>query len=200
MCVQHELLSPHAVVFLCNPLCKQSCAANLVVLTQVLVRSTVCECVFLLSPVLLPPSGGVLTCNLTATNTGNVRLTNIAVHGDAVSCAVASPDLLWPGANLTCTLSRTLTQDDFELGSVDLLYPLNASALGTVSSLQAPLPAASFNVRVPQLPALEVVTGINPSFATWPGASVVEHWLFMLLYQQQGCGQEAKQLHCKQLC
>lgn len=110
-----------------------------------------------------------MTCNLTCLNTGNVRLTNISVGGDAVTCGLNSPSLLSPGANISCVLRRLTVQDDFEAGSLDLLYPLNASALGTVSQLQAPLPAALINVRVPQLPALEVVTTIDPTFVTWPG-------------------------------
>lgn len=114
-------------------------------------------------------AGNVVTCSVALINTGNVRLTNITVGGDAVNCSVSSPALLSPGVNVTCTLRRVLTQDDFELGMVQLTFPLNATALGTVSALQAPLPLAAYTVQLPQLPKLELLTSVSPNFVTWPG-------------------------------
>lgn len=112
----------------------------------------------------------MLTCNLTLSNTGNVRLSNITAGGDAVSCGMAHPALLWPGSRFVCTLSRFIIQDDFEVGYVDLVYPIGAAALGQVPALIAPMPLQGVNVRLPQRPFLGLVTAIDPNFVTWPGA------------------------------
>lgn len=115
-------------------------------------------------------AGNTITCNLTLTNAGNVRLNYILISGDALACSMASPTLLWPGANMVCTLSRFLLQDAFELGYVDLNFPVSATALGQVPALVAPLPGEVQRVALPQNPVLELVTSISPNFVMWPGA------------------------------
>lgn len=118
-------------------------------------------------------AGNILNCNLTLANTGNMRLTNITAGGHAITCALRHPTLLSPGASFVCTLSRFIIQDDFELGNVDLAFPIGASALGQVSALIDPQPSVVYNVKLPQRPALELVTSLSASFVTWPGDLVV---------------------------
>jgi hypothetical protein len=114
-------------------------------------------------------AGNILTCNLTLANTGNVRLSNITAGGHALSCGMQHPALLWPGTSFVCMLSRFIIQDDFELGNVDLNFPVSAAALGQISTLINPQPAVVYNVRLPQRPALNLITSIEPNFVTWPG-------------------------------
>jgi hypothetical protein len=114
-------------------------------------------------------AGNILNCNLTLANTGNVRLSNITAGGHAITCAMRHPTLLSPGASFFCTLSRFILQDDFELGNVDLSFPIGASALGLVSTLIDPQPSAVYNVKLPQRPVLELVTSLSTGFVTWPG-------------------------------
>lgn len=139
-----------------------ACRRKVVALASAGLRRSVCAC-----------TGGVVTCQITLSNAGNTRQTNITAGGDTVGCNMDSPDLLSPGANKTCLLQRTTVQDDFELGSLTLLLPLNATALGTVSVLQAPLPMSTHTVQLPQRPQLEVVTSIAPEYVWWPGAAML---------------------------
>lgn len=125
-----------------------------------------CYCVILPA---VSAAGNVLTCNLTLANTGNVRLSNITAGGHALGCGMQHPALLWPGTSFVCTLSRFIIQDDFELGNVDLNFPVAASALGLISTLINPQPAVVHNVKLPQRPTLDLITSIEPNFVTWPG-------------------------------
>jgi uncharacterized repeat protein (TIGR01451 family) len=66
--------------------------------------------------------GDVLTYTLVATNTGNVTLTNVTITDPklgTLSCDIAAPVTLAPGAELTCTGSYTITQADLDAGKVD---------------------------------------------------------------------------------
>lgn len=119
------------------------------------------------------PAGNILYCNLTLANTGNVRLTDITAGGHAITCALRYPTLLSPGASFVCTLSRFILQDDFELGNVDLAFPIGALALGQVSALIDPQPSVVYNVKLPQRPVLELVTSLSTGFVTWPGDLVL---------------------------
>lgn len=116
-------------------------------------------------------AGNILTCNLSLANTGNVRLTNITAGGHAINCGIRQPTLLWPGTAFFCTLSRFIIQDDFELGNVDLNFPIGAQALGLVNALDqfVAQPFVVYNVKLPVQPSLELVTSMDPNFVTWPG-------------------------------
>jgi hypothetical protein len=72
---------------------------------------------------------GSAVCPVTITNTGNMRVVNISVVGQPNNCNV---DLLWPNEVFNCTMTRVLTQDDFEAG----LTTLEATSL--VSFAQGP--------------------------------------------------------------
>lgn len=60
---------------------------------------------------------GSAVCPVTITNTGNMRVVNISVSGQPNDCTV---DLLWPSEVFNCTMTRVLTQDDFEAGLTTL--------------------------------------------------------------------------------
>ena len=74
--------------------------------------------------------GGTIAYSITATNTGNVTLTNVSItDASAVvqSCTPASPATLVPGASVSCTAGHVVTQANLDAGHYDNL----ASASGT---------------------------------------------------------------------
>ncbi len=73
--------------------------------------------------------GDTITYELTATNTGNVTLTAVAISDpDAVlgTCAPAQPASLAPGESLICAASYAVTQDDLFAGSFTNLASVSA--------------------------------------------------------------------------
>lgn len=60
---------------------------------------------------------GSAVCPVTITNTGNMRVVNITVNGQPNDCNVS---LLWPNDVFNCTMTRVLTQEDFEAGLTTL--------------------------------------------------------------------------------
>jgi hypothetical protein len=51
-------------------------------------------------------------CGLTLANTGNVGLTSLTVAGQSAGCPVVA--VLEPGASTNCSMSRAVTQGDFD--------------------------------------------------------------------------------------
>jgi uncharacterized repeat protein (TIGR01451 family) len=75
-------------------------------------------------------AGDVITYTITVTNTGNVTLSNVSVSDPGttgLACIPAAPFSLAPGASVTCTATRTLTQANIDAGS----YSNVATATGT---------------------------------------------------------------------
>ena len=81
-------------------------------------------------------AGQTLNYTFTATNTGNVTLTNVVIAEtsftgsgsmSALTCVPPQPATLAPGAVLTCTAAYVVTQADVDAGSVDN----TATATGT---------------------------------------------------------------------
>jgi hypothetical protein len=76
---------------------------------------------------------GSAVCPVTITNTGNMRVVNISVNGQPNNCNV---DLLWPNEVFNCTMTRVLTQEDFEAGLNTLqATSVDSFALGPKSAL-----------------------------------------------------------------
>lgn len=76
--------------------------------------------------------GRVLSFTVTATNTGNVTLTNVVVtdtNATISSCSPSAPATLAPGAAMTCTATHATTQADLDSGSVQNV----ASTSGTTA-------------------------------------------------------------------
>jgi|GEM_PF-545931 len=111
--------------------------------------------------------GDVLTYDYLVTNTGNVRVGDIAVSDDkiaTVSCDVASQGnndaFLDPTEAVTCTASYTVTQTDLDAGEVTN----NASVTGTPSGGTLVPGTDSETVNADQNPSLSTVknaTSVN---------------------------------------
>ncbi|MCP5027677.1 MAG: DUF11 domain-containing protein, partial [Actinomycetia bacterium] len=102
--------------------------------------------------------GDTLTFGLTATNTGNVTLTNVRVTDplsglSVLTCTPAQGDDLAPGAAMVCSASYTVVQADVDAGT--LLN--NASAVGTDPGNIDVTSATSLEVTIEQAPSLSVV-------------------------------------------
>lgn len=108
-------------------------------------------------------------CNITARNTGNVRLDNIAVTGDAVSCSIA---LLAPNEELRCIISKAVTQDHFEAAAVTMSLPAAATPRGTKNTTDLPSPT-THTVPLLQRPQLQINSSTSASFVTWPNDIVL---------------------------
>ena len=64
--------------------------------------------------------GDILNFTIVATNTGNVTLDSVTVTDEQVSdlsCTPANGSSLAPGAEMTCTATHTVTQEDIDAGS-----------------------------------------------------------------------------------
>ena len=100
--------------------------------------------------------GQVLNFTLTATNTGNVTLTNVTItDANAVlgTCAPAAPVSLLPGEALVCAATHAVTQADIDRGSFD-----NVGAVTGVTPTSATISDGSNVVTVPatQTPAVAI--------------------------------------------
>lgn len=81
----------------------------------------------------LAAAGAAMVCNVVVSNTGNVRLTSIAVSSG--SCSLTAP--LLPGDNTTCSVMQQAVQEDFERGGMTVAVTASATSMGT-----NPTPAA----------------------------------------------------------
>lgn len=75
-------------------------------------------------PAPLPFTAGNASCVVALHNSGNMRLENITVVGDTNDCNVP---LLQPRISFNCTMTRVLSQEDFDAGQV-VLKATGASA------------------------------------------------------------------------
>jgi hypothetical protein len=93
----------------------------------------------------------VLECVVSLNNTGNVRLANISLGGDAVNCM--HQDLLSPNTSFTCIVHKQMTADNLaNNGTVQLSFPLtNVTPRGS-SSLLDTLPASTLDVGLSAVP------------------------------------------------
>lgn len=93
---------------------------------------------------------------VTVTNTGNVRLQDIAVKPSSgtASCTTAATGPIAVGARVYCSFVALTSQDDFEAASISTSLTITAAAAGTNSSLLQSTQVA--RVALMQLPALTV--------------------------------------------
>lgn len=104
--------------------------------------------------------GQVLNFTLTATNNGNVSLTNVAISDPLLGALVCSqPVPLAPAATLTCTGSHTVTQTDLDAGS----FANTASATGTPPVGSAITSTATRVVSGAQSPAITLTKSLTGS-------------------------------------
>jgi uncharacterized repeat protein (TIGR01451 family) len=82
-------------------------------------------------------AGQTITYTMTATNTGNVTLTGVAITEGSftgagalsgLTCTPTQPATLAPGQSLACTASYTVTQADVDAGSVANTADVSATA------------------------------------------------------------------------
>ena len=97
-------------------------------------------------------AGDKVNYTLTATNTGNVTLTDVTI-GDpklgTLACTPSQPVTLAPGAELVCTGTYTLTQADVNSGHV--------TNTATVDSGQTPPTTVPSDVTITTVPELTLV-------------------------------------------
>jgi hypothetical protein len=113
---------------------------------------------------LLCLAAGTTKCNVTARNTGNVRLDNVALGADAANCSAA---LLSPNEELRCIVTRAVTQDHFEAAAVTMAFPATATPRGTTNTTNFPSPT-THTVPLIQRPQLQINTTTSANFVTWP--------------------------------
>lgn len=105
-------------------------------------------------------AGNVSTCAVVITNTGNMRIDNVAVTGDDNTC---SKSLITPGELFVCSMSRTMNQSNFEAGQ----FVLTADGVNGTARGPTPLPVTagkSVKVATPglvQTPLLDVEVTTN---------------------------------------
>ncbi len=87
------------------------------------------------SPQSVSRAGEPVVYQLVAVNTGTLELTGVQVTDELpgledLSCTPAQPADLAPGDELSCTASRTTTQDDLDFGSIDNFAKVSGDAPG----------------------------------------------------------------------
>lgn len=116
--------------------------------------------------------GQALDFTLTATNTGNVTLTNVTIT-DAMAvlgtCVPAAPATLLPGETLVCAASHAVTQADLNNGSFD-----NVGAVSGVTPQSATINDDSNVVTIPatQSPAVTIAKTTTATTFTTVGQEV----------------------------
>jgi uncharacterized repeat protein (TIGR01451 family) len=115
-------------------------------------------------------AGQPVTFTVTATNTGNVTLANVAVKDSALSGFSCPAAQLGPGAAETCTGSYSVTQANMDGGS----YTNKATATST----QAPAVTASDTIWATQSPNLTLSDADNLNGAGY--TAVGQHVTFTL--------------------
>jgi hypothetical protein len=102
-------------------------------------------------------------------NSGNMRLDNVAVIGDDNDCNFA---LLEPEAVVRCSMTRALTQDDFDAGVATLAATAaTATPRGPVTTLSS---TSMDSVVVPlnQTAAMDLSANVNQSYVAAAGESI----------------------------
>jgi hypothetical protein len=117
---------------------------------------------------MLLAAAGNVTCAVKLRNSGNMRLDNVAVIGDDNDCNI---ELLEPDTTARCSMTRALTQDDFDAGVVTLAATAAASPRGPVSAL-ATIPSDSASVPLNQTAAMDLSANVNQSYVAAAGDSV----------------------------
>jgi uncharacterized repeat protein (TIGR01451 family) len=95
--------------------------------------------------------GDVLTYTLVATNDGNTTLNNVSISDPGLTPGSASAAVLEPGASLTLTGTRTITQADLDHGSLN-----NAATATGTSPEGTTVPAAAGATATIKLPELQL--------------------------------------------
>jgi hypothetical protein len=92
-------------------------------------------------------AGELMVCAVLVRNTGNVRLNDGQTSGDA-TCTLEA--VLQPKAasNITCSVNKTATQDDFEAGNMTLAVTATATPSGTNSAQVAASNAVTVTLPV----------------------------------------------------
>ncbi|WP_418152373.1 hypothetical protein AB8615_10925 [Litorimonas sp. RW-G-Af-16] len=107
--------------------------------------------------------GDVLNYTYLITNTGNVNVTNIAVADDRIPSLSCPSANLAPAANVTCTGTYTVTQEDINTGFVTN----NVSVTGTPAGGTLAPALDQVTVTGTQSPAIDIVkTATTSSYAS----------------------------------
>jgi hypothetical protein len=103
-------------------------------------------------------------------NSGNMRLADVAVIGDDNDCNVA---LLEPNSTASCSMTRALTQDDFDAGLAELsAAAASATPRGPVTALVT-IPSDSAVVPLNQTAAMDLSANVNQSYVAAAGEGVI---------------------------
>jgi hypothetical protein len=103
-------------------------------------------------------------------NSGNMRLDNVAVTGDDNDCNIA---LLDPNTTASCSMTRALTQDDFDAGLAELsATAATASPRGPVTALTS-VSVDSAIVPLNQTAAMDLSADVNQSYVAAAGEGVI---------------------------
>lgn len=112
------------------------------------------------TPATFSAVGQVLNYTLTATNNGNVSLTNVSISDPVLGALVCTqPVPLAPANTLVCTASHTITQADLDAGS----FTNTASATGTPPSGSTVTSTATRSVPAVQNPAISLTKSLTGS-------------------------------------
>ena len=114
-------------------------------------------------------AAGAMVCDVLLFNSGNMRLANVSVSGDSNDCDVA---LLEPRSTVHCSMSHTLSQEDYDAGFVNVTANgASADPLGPVSVLPQVLPDTA-RVVLNQSASLDLSARSDKSYVLAAGDSV----------------------------
>jgi hypothetical protein len=118
---------------------------------------------------MLLAAAGNVTCAVEVRNSGNMRLDNVAVTGDNNDCNIV---LLEPDTTARCSMTRALTQDNFDAGMATLAASgVTATPRGPVTAL-ASMPSDIAAVPLNQTAAMDLSANANQSYVAAAGESV----------------------------
>ena len=111
-------------------------------------------------------AGDLVTYTFVATNTGSVTVNSVTVTDpmaglSALACARPTDPTRDAGQSMTCTATRTVTQDDVDAGTIDN----TATVTGTTTGGNALSATGSATVTATQTQSLSLTNTASPSSA-----------------------------------
>ncbi|KQO61357.1 DUF7507 domain-containing protein [Curtobacterium sp. Leaf261] len=115
-----------------------------------------------------PAAGDRVTYTATVRNTGSLRITGLTLEPSAGTLGACDAAALAPGAERSCTITRTLRQADLDAGVV----PLDVAVRGTAAGGESPSTTLSISDALEQRSTATVSLRSDASGAVEPGDPV----------------------------
>lgn len=144
--------------------------------TDETVRTAALTLVKSVTPTSVPTADTEVDYTFVVTNSGDVTIADVSITEDEFTGSGDAPEVicpaapLAPGADLTCTATYTVTQDDVEAGSVRNTATATGSAPAGLDDPESEPDTA--DLTIPSAPGIALVKSVGPEPVTSAGDTV----------------------------